>query len=111
MNEITRLPAADLAKRILSRELTAEAVVGAFLARIQEVNPQINAVVQLAPDALDRARQADSDLAQGRVHGPLHGVPFTVKDVFDVTGLPTAVGLDARRGEFTLRSLTGPVIP
>ena len=100
MNEITRLTAADLAKRILSRELTAEAVVSAFLARIEEINPQINAIVQLAPDALDRARQADLDLAQDRPHGPLHGVPFTAKDVFDVTGLPTTVGLEARRGEF-----------
>ena len=101
MNDaITRLTAAELAQRIRSRELTAEAVVSAFLARIEEVNPQINAIVQLAPDALDRARQADLDLAQGRPHGPLHGVPFTAKDVFDVTGLATTVGLEARRSEF-----------
>ena len=46
MNEITRLTSAELAKRIRSRELTAEAVVSAFLARIEEVNPQINAIVQ-----------------------------------------------------------------
>ena len=100
MNEITRLTSAELAKRIRSRELTAEAVVSAFLARIEEVNPQINAIVQLAPDALESARQADLDLAQGRPHGPLHGVPFTAKDLFDVAGLATTVGLEARRGEF-----------
>jgi amidase len=62
------------------------------------VNPRINAVVQLAPDARERARQADADLAQGVVHGPLHGVPFTVKDVFDAAGIVGAVGLDHRRG-------------
>lgn len=97
---ITRLTAAELSQRIRSAELTAEAVVSAFLARIEEVNPQINAIVQLAPDALERARQADFDLAQGRPHGPLHGVPFTAKGVFDVAGLATTVGLEARRGEF-----------
>lgn len=99
MNELTSCTASELARRIRMREVSAEAVVEAFLERIAEVNPAINAVVQLAPDALDRARQADRDLAQGLLHGPLHGVPFTVKDVFDVAGLPTAVGLEARRGE------------
>ncbi len=97
MIDLTRLTAGELAQRIRQRGLSAEAVVAAFLARIAAVNPTINAVVQLAPDAIDRARQADHDLAQGRIHGPLHGVPFTVKDVFDVTGLPTAVGLEGRR--------------
>jgi amidase len=54
--------------------------------------------VQLAPDALERARQADADMAQGASHGPLHGLPFTVKDVFDVAGVISAVGLEHRRG-------------
>jgi amidase len=99
MIDLTHLTASELARRIRQRELGAEAVVAAFLARIDAVNPTINAVVQRATDALDRARQADRDLAQGRVYGPLHGVPFTVKDVFDVAGLPTAVGLEGRRGE------------
>ncbi|MFN3982348.1 MAG: amidase family protein, partial [Caldilinea sp.] len=100
MTNLPHLTASEIARRIRQRELSAEAVVAAFLARIDAVNPTINAVVQRAPDALERARQADLDLAQGRVHGPLHGVPFTVKDVFDVAGLPTAVGLEGRRSEF-----------
>mgnify|MGYP001040357083 FL=1 len=99
MDKLTSCTASELARRIRMREVSAEAVVEAFLERIAEVNPAINAVVQLAPDALDRARQADRDLAQGLLHGPLHGVPFTVKDVFDVAELPTAVGLEARRWE------------
>lgn len=100
MADLSHLTASEIARRIRQRELSAEAVVAAFLARIDAVNPTINAVVQRAPDALERARQADLDLAQGRVHGPLHGVPFTVKDVFDVAGLPTTVGLEGRRSEF-----------
>ena len=96
-NPITRLTATELADHIRTGALSATESVQAFLARITEINPQINAIVQLAPDALDRARQADADLAQGRLHGPLHGVPFTVKDAFDVAGLPTTVGLEARR--------------
>lgn len=100
MPDLSRLTASELARRIRQRELSAETVVAAFLTRIDAINPTINAVVQRAPDALERARQADRDLAQGRVHGPLHGVPFTVKDVFDVAGLPTAVGLEGRRSEF-----------
>jgi len=99
-NTIARLTAVELAQRIRTGAVSATETVQAFLARIGEINPQINAIVQLAPDALDRARQADLDLAQGRLHGPLHGVPFTVKDAFDVAGLPTTVGLEVRRHEY-----------
>ena len=97
MNELCSLSATELAFRIRSRAVTSEAVVAACLQRIAVVNPKINAVVQLVPDALDRARQADADLARGIVHGPLHGVPFTAKDVFDVAGVVSAVGLENRR--------------
>ena len=99
VTDLTQLTASELARRVRQRELSAETIVSAFLARIAAINPAINAVIQLAPDALDRARQADIDLAQGRIHGPLHGVPFTVKDVFDVTGMITTVGLEGRRRE------------
>jgi amidase len=97
MSELHWLPATEIAARIRSGTLTSEAVVSACLQRIAAVNPQINAVVQLAPDALEQARQADADLANGVVRGALHGVPFTVKDVFDVTGIVSAVGLEHRR--------------
>jgi len=97
MRELHWLPATELAARIRAGELSSEEVVAACLQRIEAVNPKINAVVQLAPDALDQARQADADLANGSVRGSLHGVPFTVKDVFDVAGIVGAVGLEKRR--------------
>lgn len=71
-----------LAKAIQTKQLSAQEVMAAHLARLEAVNPRLNAVTQLAPNALAQARQADNDLAQGIVRGPLHGVPFTVKDVF-----------------------------
>ncbi len=56
------------------------------------MNPALNAVVAFAPDALDRARAADERLARGELDGPLHGVPFTIKDSNDTAGLVTTAG-------------------
>ena len=71
-------------------------MVAAHLGRIAAVNPALNAVVQLdAEAALADARAADADLARGVVSGPLHGVPFTVKDWIDVTGV-ICTGADPR---------------
>jgi amidase len=84
----------ELVKALRSKALSAQEVMQAHLERIQAVNPQINAVVQLAPDALEEAHRADAELVQGAARGPLHGLPFTVKDVFDTVGL--ASPLDRR---------------
>lgn len=84
-NTVTRMTVRTLAKAIQTKQLSAQEVMAAHLARLEVVNPRLNAVTQLAPDALAQARQADHDLAQGIVRGPLHGVPFTVKDVFATT--------------------------
>lgn len=93
-NTVTRMTVRALAQAIRSKQLSAQEVMAAHLARLEQVNPQLNAVTQLAPAALAQARQADSDLAQGSVRGPLHGVPFTVKDVFATANL--ASPLDQR---------------
>ncbi len=97
MNAIINASAATLARRIRDKEVSAEEVVSAHLERIAAVNPRLNAVVQLAGDALDQARAADAVLRRGEVRGPLHGVPFTVKDIFDAAGIISAAGLEARR--------------
>ena len=85
-------PAGRLAERIRSGEATSVAAVEACLGRIEAVNPRLNAVVAFAPDALDRARAADERLARGDLDGPLHGVPFTIKDSHDTAGLVTTAG-------------------
>ena len=88
-----RLAAMVQAKQISSVELTQ-----AYLARIDVVNPKINAVVLLAAErAMAEAKQADALLAKGKSKGPLHGVPFTVKDSHDTAGLVSTGGTLGRK--------------
>src|SRR4029450_486485 len=94
--EIWQLPAAELAQRIARRQLSSVEVVDAHLARIDAVNPALNAVVRvLADEARAAAVKADQKLAAGDTIGPLHGVPFTVKENIDMAGLPTTWGVPA----------------
>src|SRR5262249_9873078 len=96
MSEIWQLSATELAQRIARRQLSSAEVVDAHLARIDAVNPALNAVVRLlAGEARAAAALADKRLADGETIGPLHGVPFTVKENIDMAGLPTTWGVPA----------------
>ena len=96
MSEIWQLSATELAHRIARRQLSSAEVVDAHLARIEAVNPSLNAVVRvLADEARAAAVLADKRLAAGETVGPLHGVPFTVKENIDMAGLPTTWGVPA----------------
>jgi amidase len=96
MSEIWQLSATDLAQRIANRELSSAEVVNAHPARIDAVNPALNAIVRvLADEARAAAALADRRLAAGETVGPLHGVPFTVKENIDMAGLPTTWGVPA----------------
>ena len=89
--------ASELAHLVRERDVSARELVEAHLRRIEQVNPQINAVVQLdAERALEAARSADRALARGIPVGPLHGVPFTAKDNFETAGIITAIGVAER---------------
>jgi amidase len=90
--ELCFLSASALGDRIRRREVSSVEATGACLARIEEVNPRLNAVVMLAPRALDDARDADAALRRGDLRGPLHGVPFTLKDSLDTAGVTTTAG-------------------
>src|SRR5690242_20053468 len=82
---IIRLSASELAARIRQGDLTALAAVEAHIARIEAVNPTLNAVVVKRYDqARAEAREADRRQAAGEPMGPLHGVPMTVKETLDV---------------------------
>ncbi len=86
-------PARVLADRLRRRELTATEVLNAWIERIEEHNPSLNAVVSVDFDrACDAAAAADRALALGDATGPLHGVPMVLKDGHDVAGLRTTVG-------------------
>jgi amidase len=94
MSEIWHLSATELAQRIARRQLSSAEVVNAHLARIDAVNPALNAVVRVLGDqAREAADLADRRLAVGETVGPLHGVPFTVKENIDMAGLPTTWGV------------------
>src|SRR5215467_3695445 len=96
MSEVWQLSATELAQRIARRQLSSAEVIDAHLARIDAVNPALNAVVRvLADEARAAAALADKKLAAGETVGPLHGVPFTVKENIDMAGLPTTWGLPA----------------
>src|ERR671917_343715 len=98
-DELTSATARRLADAVAGRECSAREVVEAHLRRIDDVNGAINAVVQVdAERALARAREADEALAAGDRWGPLHGVPFTVKDNISAAGIPMAIGARERVG-------------
>jgi len=81
-----------MAAAIAGRRVSSLELVDACLARIERVNPAINAVVRFTDDARDRARQADRERSRGSLHRPLHGVPFTLKDSLDTAGVVTTAG-------------------
>ncbi len=82
-----------MAALIRTKQLSSREVVQAHLDRVAAVNPKINAVVTLmADDALKNANAADKLVASGAVLGPLHGVPFSIKDSLDTAGVLTKRG-------------------
>jgi amidase len=93
MSEIIYQSAKSIAQDIRDKKVSATEVLEAHLARIEEVNPVLNAVVQMATDrARSEAKKADESLARGESLGPLHGVPFTLKDSIDTEGIITTGG-------------------
>ena len=90
---------AEIAKAIADRSVSSVDVVNACYARIEAVNPKINAVVALCKErALAEAKAADEALTSGKKLGPLHGVPFTIKDSFDTAGVVSTGGTLGRKG-------------
>jgi amidase len=90
--------ASEVAKLIATKQISAVDAVKACYARIDAVNPKINAVVAFCRErALYEAQQADAMLAAGKSLGPLHGVPFTIKDSFDSAGLVSTGGTLGRK--------------
>src|SRR5216110_3026488 len=86
--------ARQLAAAIRKKKIGCLELLDLYLARVDKHDPAINAlVVRDADRARRRARAADRALAKGQVWGPLHGLPMTVKESYDVVGMPTTWGL------------------
>ncbi len=83
----------EAAASLRERNVSAEELTNAAIARIDRLNTSLRAFITVTADyALDRARRADSELAAGRDRGPLHGIPIAVKDLFHMRGVPTTAG-------------------
>src|SRR3990167_4814986 len=96
MSDLAFLPAHELARRIRRRQLSSVELLELSLERISRLGAPISAVVVLdAERARLRARAADEALARGESWGPLHGLPMTVKESFNIAGLPTTYGFAA----------------
>jgi amidase len=107
VTDLAWLSGKQLAARIRRGELSSLEALDAMLARIDLLNPAINAIVTTdVPRARRQAKAADRARAKGATLGPLHGVPMTVKESFDVVGMATTVGfMDQRDNRPTQDSL------
>ena len=92
------MTATRLAAMVADRKVGCLELLDHFLARVERHNPALNAIIVLQADqARDRAREADAALSRGEAWGPLHGVPTTIKESFDVTGTPSTWGVPELR--------------
>src|ERR1700755_3402173 len=97
-DNIIRMDATRIAELVAKREISPVEAVQAHLDRIAEVNPKVHAIVALADGALDAAKRAEAAVMSGATLGPLHGVPFTVKDSIDTAGVLTQRGSPIFKG-------------
>src|SRR6476659_3676056 len=86
--------AKNLASALRRGKISSRELLDLYLARIERYNPKLNAIIAMDVEgARKRARQADAALKKGTVWGPLHGLPMTIKESFDVAGMATTWGL------------------
>jgi aspartyl-tRNA(Asn)/glutamyl-tRNA(Gln) amidotransferase subunit A len=92
-DEILELSATELSRLIAGRELSSLDAVSAAVTRLERLEDKLNAFITvLREQALAEAKRADEDIAHGRNRGPLHGVPVTIKDMFETAGVRTTGG-------------------
>jgi Asp-tRNA(Asn)/Glu-tRNA(Gln) amidotransferase A subunit family amidase len=92
--ELAFLPVTHLARLVETRQVTPSDLTKIYLARLKKYDPQLHCVVNLTEElALRQAAQADSEIAAGRYRGPLHGIPWGLKDLFAVRGVRTTWGM------------------
>src|SRR5580692_3051629 len=105
MEERAFLSATRLAGEIRDRRIGCLELLDLFIARAEQHNPALNAIVAWQVDkARERADAADAALARGEMWGPLHGVPMTIKESYDVVGMPTTWGVPDLKANFPKRN-------
>jgi len=96
--DIAFTPVSQLSRWIESRQITSERLTGIYLHRLEQFDPRLRCVITLTREhALEQARRADGEIAAGHYRGPLHGIPFGVKDLLDTAGIPTTYGAEPYR--------------
>src|ERR1051325_9937869 len=108
MSDLTFQSAKEIVRLIASRSATPVEVMEAQLAAIDRLNPKLNAIVTLAPNALELAKDAEAALMSGHQVGPLHGLPVTIKDTIETANLRTTSG--SRLREHYVPSLDAPSV-
>ena len=97
-DDIAFAPVTQLSRWIESRQLTSEKLTNIYLSRIDRLDSKIRCIITLTKDhALARAKLADSEIAAGKYRGPLHGIPYGVKDLLDTKDIPTTYGAEPFR--------------
>ncbi|MCS7024598.1 MAG: amidase [Bryobacteraceae bacterium] len=88
-------PVSELAPLLRAKKVTSLALTKMYLERLKQHGPRLNCVITLTEElALEQAQRADAEIRQGRYRGPLHGIPWGVKDLFATRGIPTTWGAE-----------------
>jgi len=94
------LPVAELSKKLKAGQISPVALAEGYLERLERIGPKLGAVVTVTRDlALKEARAAEAEIAAGKWRGPLHGVPYGVKDLLATKGIPTTWGAEPYRNQ------------
>src|SRR6185436_2106224 len=97
-SDIAYAPVHQLSRWIETKKLTSQRLTAIYLDRIQRYDGKLRSVITTTRDAaLAQAKQADSEIAAGKYRGPLHGIPYGVKDLLDTAGIPTSYGAEPFR--------------
>jgi Asp-tRNA(Asn)/Glu-tRNA(Gln) amidotransferase A subunit family amidase len=96
--DIAFAPVSQLSRWIEQKALTSERLTNIYLRRIEQFDPKLRCVITVTRDfAVAQARKADAEIAAGKYRGPLHGIPFGVKDLLDTAGIATTYGAEPFR--------------
>jgi len=99
MTDLTFLSTVEMSRQVRGREMSAVELADAHLAKIERLNPKLNAYVQVDPERVrQRAQEAEAALMSGQVLGPLHGVPISIKSSIEVAGMKCEAGTRLRAG-------------
>ena len=104
MSELAFDSAVSLARKLRAKQISSVELLNFYFDRVDKFNGELNAVIwQIRDEAMEDAKRADAAIATGEALGPLHGVPMTIKESYDVKGTPSTWGAPYLKGNFATR--------